>query len=99
MLNFPGKFSETPSEMELPPPALGEHTEEIFRELGITKGLLWKWIESFEKSTKKEEVFPGNGRMPDTEAHIQQLERENRQLRQDKDILKKVLEMFSTDGR
>jgi transposase-like protein len=37
--------------------------------------------------------------MPDTEAHIQQLERENRQLRQDKDILKKVLEMFSTDGR
>jgi transposase len=74
-------------------------THEVERELGITKGLLWKWKESLEKSTKKEEVFPGNGRMPDTEAHIQQLERENRQLRQDKDILKKVLEMFSTDGR
>ncbi|MCD6152627.1 MAG: CoA transferase [Syntrophobacterales bacterium] len=37
MLNFPGKFSETPSAIELPPPALGEHTEEIFGELGITK--------------------------------------------------------------
>jgi len=68
-------------------------THEVERELGITKGLLWKWIESLEKSTKKEEAFPGNGRMPDTEARIQQ------QLRQDKDILKKVLEMFSTDGK
>jgi crotonobetainyl-CoA:carnitine CoA-transferase CaiB-like acyl-CoA transferase len=37
MLNFPGKFSETPSKMELSPPVLGEHNEEVFRELGISK--------------------------------------------------------------
>ena len=37
MLNFPGKFSETPAELKLPSPSLGQHTEEIFGELGITK--------------------------------------------------------------
>jgi len=37
--------------------------------------------------------------MMDTDARIRQLERENIQLRQDKDILKKVLEMFSKEGK
>ncbi len=72
---------------------------EVERELGITKGLLWKWRASLAKTPRKEESFPGNGRMADTEARIRQLERENHQLRQDKEILKKVLEMFSKDGK
>lgn len=72
---------------------------EVERELGITKGLLWKWIASLDKTTPKGEAFPGNGNLPETEARIRQLERENQQLRQDKEILKKVLEMFSTDGK
>ena len=72
---------------------------EVERELGITKGLLWKWKADLDKQSKKEEAFPGNGRLTDTEARIRQLERENLQLRQDKDILKKVLMMYSKDGR
>ena len=35
-INFPGKFSKTPAEMRLAPPLLGQHTEEILKELGIT---------------------------------------------------------------
>ena len=35
----------------------------------------------------------------DTDARIRQLEREIFQLSQDKDILKKVLEMLSKDGK
>lgn len=73
--------------------------EEVEEELGITKGLLGKWVRSLEEQPKKEEAFPGNGRMPDTEARIRKLERENAQLRQDKDILKKVLSMYSKEEK
>jgi len=72
---------------------------EIEQELGITLGLLSRWKQRLDKVSKKEEVFPGNGKMMDTEACIRQLERENLQLRQEKDILKKVLGMFSKNGK
>jgi len=78
----------------------GERTvSEVERELGITTGLLWKWKENLNKQPKKEEAFPGNGRLTDTEARIRQLERENALLKEDKEILKKVLTMFSKDGK
>jgi transposase len=72
---------------------------EVEVDLGITKGLLWKWRDELERQPKKEEAFPGNGRLTDTEARIRQLERENALLKEDKEILKKVLTMFSKDGR
>jgi len=72
---------------------------EVERELRITQGLLGKWIQSLEKAPKKAESFPGHGRLTETEAHIRQLERENAQLRQDKEILKKVLKMYSREEK
>jgi transposase len=72
---------------------------EIERELGITTGMLGKWRDSLQKLSKKEDAFPGNGRLPDSEARVRQLERENAQLRQEKEILKKVLSMYSRDER
>jgi len=71
---------------------------EIERELGITKGLVWKWLESLRGQTRKAEAFPGNGRLTETEARIRQLERENAMLKQDKEILKKVLVMYSKEN-
>jgi transposase len=72
---------------------------EIERELGITTGLLAKWRDTLQKIPKKEEAFPGNGKLPNSQARIRQLERENAQLRQEKEILKKVLSMYSRDER
>jgi transposase len=72
---------------------------EVERELGITQGLLWKWKADLEKQPKKEEAFPGNGKLSETDARIRQLEREIALLKEDKEILKKVLTMYSKDGR
>jgi transposase len=78
----------------------GERTvSEVERELGITQGLLWKWKDELNKQPKKEEAFPGNGKLNDTDARIRQLEREIALLKEDKEILKKVLTMFSKDGK
>jgi len=31
------KFSDTPAEMKSPPPGLGEHNDESYKELGMTE--------------------------------------------------------------
>jgi transposase len=72
---------------------------DVERELGITSGMMGRWLSNLSKQAKKQEAFPGNGHLPETEARIRQLERENAQLRQDKDILKKVLSMYSKEEK
>jgi transposase len=67
--------------------------------LGITTGVLGRWVSNLKKQPKKEEAFPGNGHLPETEARLRQLERENAQLREDKEILKKVLSMYSKEEK
>ena len=76
----------------------GKPLAEIERDLGISKGLLWKWKESLRRQPRQGEAFPGNGRLTETEARIRQLERENAMLKQDKEILKKVLVMYSKEN-
>ena len=72
---------------------------QVERELGITAGLLGKWREELQQAKDPAEAFPGNGNLPEQEARIRQLERENAQLRQEKEILKKVLGMYSRDAK
>jgi transposase len=72
---------------------------QLERELGITAGLLGKWREDLQQAKDPKEAFPGNGNLPDSEARIRQLERENAQLRQEKEILKKVLGIYSKDAK
>ena len=71
----------------------------VERELGITDGLLAKWRDDLQRVKDPSSVFPGNGNLPEQEARIRQLERENAQLRQEKEILKKVLGIYSKDTK
>jgi len=72
---------------------------QVERELGITGGMLAKWRSELMQVQGVTQAFPGNGKLPEQEARIRQLERENVQLRQEKEILKKVLGIYSTDAR
>ena len=71
----------------------GKPRSEIEHELGITAGCLSHWKkELFEQGV---EAFPGNGNLPDTEKDIARLKRELEVVREERDILKKAIGIFS----
>jgi transposase len=72
---------------------------QLERELGISGGLLAKWRAELMSAKDEQGAFPGNGNLPESEARLRQLERENAQLRQEKEILKKVLGIFSKEAK
>ncbi len=67
------------------------------QELGITPYLLSKWVQQFRE--QKAAAFPGKGKLPETEAEIQRLRHEVEILRQERDILKKAVIIFSGSKR
>ena len=71
----------------------GKSVSEIERELGITPGLLAKW--KVRLKADGEQAFPGKGRLKEDEELIRQLKRENELLRQEREVLKKALVIFS----
>jgi len=71
----------------------GKSASELERELGIGKGNLWRWKRKF--AADGEDAFPGHGRLTPEQERLRQLERENEILRQERDILKKAVAIFS----
>jgi transposase len=70
---------------------------EIERELGITEGLLSKWIKRLRE--EGEQAFPGKGKLTDRDDEIERLKAEIRILKQERDILKKTVGIFSNPKR
>jgi transposase-like protein len=68
-----------------------KNQREYEAELGIGAGCISHWMR--ELKDEKENVFPGNGNPRDEE--MTKLRRENEILRQERDILKKALGIFS----
>ena len=67
------------------------------RELGLSEGRLHHWKRAFTE--KGEEAFPGKGKPPAADEEIRKLRREITRLRQERDILKKALGIFSQERR
>ena len=66
---------------------------QIARDLGIADSTLHHWCKLF--SEQGEQAFPGSGHQTPQEEEIRQLKRENEVLRQERDILKKAIGIFS----
>jgi len=71
----------------------GKSASQIERELGIGQGNLWRWIRKYGSDRDAGTPEPG-GRAPEQE-RIRALERENERLRQEREILKKAVAIFS----
>jgi transposase len=71
----------------------GKSARQLERELGIGSGNLSRWKREF--AADGEDAFPGHGRLTPEQDRLRQLERENEILRQERDILKKAIAIFS----
>jgi len=75
----------------------GKSVAQVESDLGITAGLLNKWRVRYGQNGQQ--AFPGKGHQTELEAELRRLKRENEILRQERDILKKALRVFSRDGQ
>lgn len=70
----------------------------IARDLGIGVSLLYRWKRDYLED--KEHSFPGTGHLQNPEdERVRKLERELRDIKEERDILKKVVSIFSKDPR
>lgn len=75
----------------------GKSASAIENELGITPGLLSRWKRKQDKNGQH--AFPGKGRLIPEQERMRQLEKENAILRQERDILKKAVAIFSNPNQ
>jgi len=76
----------------------GKTARALADDLGIRSDLLGKWKNQY--LADKANAFPGTGHLQDPEEEqIRKLERELRMVTEERDILKKVVSIFSKDPR
>lgn len=73
--------------------AEGRSAASVERDLGIGNGAISRWRKALSEDS--EHPFPGKGRLRPADEELRGLQRENAILRQERDILKKALAIFS----
>jgi transposase len=68
----------------------------IARDLGIHPNVLYKWRDQLEADP--EHAFPGKGKLKPEDEELRRLRREVENLKEERDILKKALAVFSRRG-
>lgn len=68
----------------------------IARDLGLHPNVLYKWREQL--LADPDHAFPGKGKLKPEDEELRRLRRENETLREERDILKKALAVFSRRG-
>lgn len=77
----------------------GKSIAEVCQALDLTDSLLRKWVERFKSRASAQDAFPGHGRLPTQEDELRRLRRENAQLRDERDILKKAAAYFAKHSK
>lgn len=75
----------------------GKPVAELERDLGITQGLLNKWKQRYQINPRTEQVEASPEHQ--LEAENRRLRRELEQVKAERELLKKVLRIFSEDAR
>ena len=75
----------------------GKSQVQIERELGIGNGNLGRWRK--ELAEQGEVAFPGKGYQTPEQAELHRLRKENEVLKQERDILKKAIAIFTERKR
>lgn len=75
----------------------GHGLTQVADDLGLRPDMLRRW--SRELAVDPEQAFPGQGRLKPDEEEVRQLRREVQRLREERDILKKALAIFSGPPR
>jgi len=77
----------------------GRGSAKIERELGITRGLLLKWRDRYQirQNGKEKQLEPSN--LESANAEVRRLRRELAIAQEEREILKKTIDIFSRRGR
>jgi transposase len=67
----------------------GKSMSELERDLGITRGSLWRWKREF--AADGGDAFPGRGRLTPEQEELRRLQYENAILRQERDPPRKAI--------
>lgn len=71
----------------------GHRLSQVARDLDLDPKLLRRWRDALDH--EREEAFPGKGRLKPDEEELRRLHREVDRLREEREILKKALAIFS----
>jgi len=75
----------------------GKTVKEVAEDLGISAGNLTRWRREYREDS--EHSFPGMGKLKPEDEEMRKLRKENADLKQERDILKKALAIFSKPQR
>lgn len=75
----------------------GRKATEVARNLGLHVNLIYLWKKQLAEYPK--EAFPGLGNLKSSDAELRQLQRELADVKEERDILKKALAIFSKKRR
>ena len=75
----------------------GQMARSVARNLDLHPNVLGRWVRQFKD--EREEAFPGKGNLSAQEEEIRRLRRELASVKEERDILKKVVAIFSKPSK